>query len=393
MLARNRQGNRWQQIHQLIRAGAPNNVVRAAINQAGRYYGPIRRFVRHNPRRSAAGGLAAAAGAAYRGARALAVRGPRNQRKLNQSLNIRTPTYVSSKKRRRRKYSRKFMAKRRRFARAVRRVQRKWDIEGRLLKHCTLNSFVIGSSENSCNYFETRCGASSFLEGFMDDDYVELGKNDANNVQREEIYNLLGGKTQFKLLHQLEHVLHIKNNYNYAVRVMLMSLEPKEQTNTAPILDIHAGLDDIEKGGGTTFRTSPCWYPSDSKIFNQNWNVRRTHKFVMYPGEHQSFRRKMRWRLYDPENHDQHTFANNPKQTHYWVMRIVGTVSHNAVGEGVTPGNVGYSATNLDLVEECKVKYKHVGQKQIQRHSTSNNLDALVVRQMNARGVLDADNA
>jgi len=200
----------------------------------------------------------------------------------------------------------------------------------------------------------------------MDNDYRFDDQTDAG-ASKVTVLDLSAAGRQFKLKFNCTLKVEIKNNYNYAVKMCIYYVQPKTKTLLDPTADVASGLIDLSI---TNPLTKIAWYPRHSAHFNKGWNVSKTAYITLLPGEETTLWEKIGWRVYNKDYVD----SNPDPYNRFWnkniVIRIQGQINHDVEKVGV-----GYSPTQLDIIQTKMYKYCHIGNAQHKRYTDEVTLD------------------
>lgn len=296
----------------------------------------------------------------------------RLRRNLDTRLHRAPVTSSKRRKKKRRKVTRRQRTKYRKFKRKVLRIARKNDIWGRILIKRDMTNRVIKSDDNKCHYYSFITADRTDLGNLMNDDYIQLGMNDALTAQREEVLNLLDGFHNFKLYYKIKSRLEIKNNYNYAVKLSAWWCTPRDKTGTGPVTLIASGLDRVSRPStlpSPGWEYNPCFYPEMSRDFRRGYRTLRRKDYVINPGENLELWFGHKWKMYPMADYNKYIELYQPWHTMMLVLRLQGTPATDTVTDPLNPG-VGYSSTALDTIQTDFYKFRHVGQNQVVRHQS-----------------------
>lgn len=160
---------------------------------------------------------------------------------------------------------------------------------------------------------------------------------------------------EFKAKGNFKVHFQIRNNFNYSCELIIYSLIPKQQTSTAPVQNIVDGLDnfDLQDGG---LEGSPCYYPSDSKIFRESWTIAKRESIVLTAGGSYDyyFSRPV---SYSNSWANTHGLSFQPRHSCVTLMRLVGCVAHDET----TSTEVGLASAGIDFVYGEQTVMRGVG--------------------------------
>lgn len=325
-------------------------------------------------RKTAAIGAAGTAGAAYllsgKKRKFTPVPTTKSQPDIVQPVRVQT----RSKSKRKRKKGR---TRNRKMRKLIKSEIYKTSNMGRELQQVYKNNTVLSVAANEAKYFNFNVGRTNELIDMMDNEYIIQGLT-TGGTQRDEIINLAGTTTNnnWKLMYNGTLTVELKNNYNYALELTVYWCSPKFQTDVAPETEVEAGLD--QRLTDISGELSTCWYARHSPRFVANYKTHKINQYLILPGEGMTLFTKTGWRVFEPENQQEHSSVYRRNLTQLLLMRMQGTVSHDNEKTGV-----GYSEAKLDVIHTRKYKFKHMGQHQVGRWKQNVSLDALPVQYVN----------
>lgn len=118
----------------------------------------------------------------------------------------------------------------------------------------------------------------------------------------------------------------VRNNYQVPCKVKLYVCRPKEDTSISPIVCYTNGLTDM----GAPTSTSTLMNLTDSDEFNSLWNIIKSSKHTLLPGQEASIIHSGKLFQYDPSFVDDHTLSFQARfDGAVVVIRVEGVLGHD----------------------------------------------------------------
>lgn len=303
-----------------------------------------------------------------------------------------TPNYGGSKgiskgikTKKRRKYSKKSRMRYRRFENKVKKVMRKNENMGRMLRAIDKTQTVLNNNANQYSLYDAYTLTTTRALTLMDDEFKILGQTDAL-ATRTETYDLssTSNERMYEMLCKAKLMIEVKNNYNYPLRLTVYYCDCIKSATQAADGQVSSGLQDILTTAVESNKSTQ-WFPRHAPKFNEHWRTKYMKEVYLCPGEKDVFVTSTKWFKFRPADYATDSQDHQPKFTKLILIRQQGDVAHDAEETGV-----GYSAGKLDLIQTNDYKFKFTGSNQIKRYYEDNNLDAAPVQMVVSGDVLDA---
>lgn len=223
---------------------------------------------------------------------------------------------------------------------------------GRLHTQKAIDSTIYTSDVNQCNYHHFSVGTRTELSDLMAT-YRDGGSSTQQDLSAK--MNVAGIKVQAIAK------IHYRNNSSHPVDMIIYFLCNKEFTSSSP--DIYLAGRHTDATIGVTNATSttsnhiaPNAYPSDSKFWQHYKRLKKTLKIRLNPGD--EFRTSVSKVFRFNDDYDDitgQTYLSNKTVT--ILTRQIGVIAH----QQDNPSAVGYSNTQVDVIEESIFKFRFVG--------------------------------
>lgn len=143
----------------------------------------------------------------------------------------------------------------------------------------------------------------------------------------------------------------LRNNYQVPCEITLYCVEPKVDTSITPATAFTNGLTDV----GAPSASSALVYPTDSPQFRDLWNVCRSKKMILSPGQMYSDSMYHKNKQYDPSLFDSHALVyQKPFGCHQWLIRITGCIAHDT-----TATEIGLAGAGIDVILDKKYEISY----------------------------------
>lgn len=158
-------------------------------------------------------------------------------------------------------------------------------------------------------------------------------------------------------------MLDVRNNATLPVHVDFYYLKPKKDTTLGPDEVYYTGLK--ENGAtdvqaiytGTAYYIHPCFWPTDSKLFTQMYEIIKHDKVMLNPGDEWKGSYDLKLRAYDPNLNDETGTTLKEVDTRFFFVRLQGVVTHHDTDASV----VGYGDGQIDIIKCTKWQMKYAG--------------------------------
>lgn len=273
----------------------------------------------------------------------------------------------ASRKKRRPRRSRNIKRKRRSRKKKSSLINKKFVIEAQGVMSC---------ATNACEYHDFLLDQK---RGFIQNGNTIYLISDHTTPGTAEIDKMALGSTltNVKAAYQVNAVVTLKNNYEYPVKIQLMTVEYKQMSDRVPKTVLIESFDNINHGN-IAYELDIGGHFSDLKRtnFDKVFSTKVAGSATLQPGQEYVFRNKGKKRIVDfgefASNFQSLVYVRGDK---FVMVRIQGCLGHND-----TTTNVGYAVGSLDFVVAHTYHWKSITAKAEIPH-TLNSIDSSLTAQ------------